>query len=284
MCSVVNSANFSVSFRDADIKEFINTVSKNINKTIIIDPKVKGLVSTRSYELLDEDKYYQFFLNVLDVYGYAVIEMPNDILKVIPSKRAKSSAVSILKDSVETQGDELVNRIFKLKNISAKNLAPLLRQLNDNSESGNVIHYEPSNTILITGRAAVVNRLHAIINEIDLPGESDAELYKLNHAAASDITKLVNQILNSGADNRQESFNTGKIIADDRTNSVLVSGDGHIRKKAIQMIRELDKPQDNYGNTKVIYMKYAKATKLLDVLNGVSHGFYYDKNKNQQGK
>ncbi|CNE87967.1 general secretion pathway protein D [Yersinia rohdei] len=284
MCSVVNSANFSVSFRDADIKEFINTVSKNINKTIIIDPKVKGLVSTRSYELLDEDKYYQFFLNVLDVYGYAVIEMPNDILKVIPSKRAKSSAVSILKDSVETQGDELVNQIFKLKNISAKNLAPLLRQLNDNSESGNVIHYEPSNTILITGRAAVVNRLHAIINEIDLPGESDAELYKLNYAAASDITKLVNQILNSGADNRQESFNTGKIIADDRTNSVLVSGDGHIRKKAIQMIRELDKPQDNYGNTKVIYMKYAKATKLLDVLNGVSHGFYYDKNKKSAGK
>lgn len=87
--------NFSASFRDADIKEFINTVSKNINKTIIIDPKVQGLVSVRSYELLDEEKYYQFFLNVLDVYGYTVVEMPNNILKVIPAKRAKGSVVPL---------------------------------------------------------------------------------------------------------------------------------------------------------------------------------------------
>lgn len=273
----VNGAGFSVSFRDADIKEFINTVSKNINKTIIIDPKVQGLVSIRSYELLDEDKYYQFFLNVLDVYGYTVVEMPNNILKVIPSKRAKSSVAPMLKDLNEAQGDELVNRFFKLKHISAKNLAPLLRQLNDNSESGNIIHYDPSNTILITGRAAVVNRLHSIISAFDLPGESDIELYKLSYATASDVVKLVNQIINPATANRQETFNSGKIIADDRTNSVLVSGDNHTRKKSIQMIKELDQQRDSYGNTKVIYMKYAQASKLLDVLNGVSHGFHNDK-------
>lgn len=123
---------FSASFRDADIKEFINTVSKNINKTIIMDPKVQGLVSVRSYELLDEEKYYQFFLNVLDVYGYTVVEMPNHILKVIPTKRAKGSVVPLQDNAENPQGDELINRVFKLKYLLAKNLAPLLRQLNDN--------------------------------------------------------------------------------------------------------------------------------------------------------
>ncbi|CNL13511.1 general secretion pathway protein D [Yersinia frederiksenii] len=280
----VSGANFSVSFRDADIKEFINTVSKNINKTIIIDPKVKGLVSIRSYELLDEEKYYQFFLNVLDVYGFTVVEMPNNILKVIPSKRAKSSVAPMLNNLNEAQGDELVNRFFKLKHISAKNLAPLLRQLNDNSDSGSIIHYDPSNAILITGRAAVVNRLHSIISAFDLPGEADIELYKLSYATASDVVKLVNQIIIPAAANRQESFNAGKIIADDRTNSVLVSGDNHTRKKTIQMIKELDQQQDSYGNTKVIYMKYAQASKLLDVLNGISHGSRSDKNKKSAGK
>lgn len=111
----VNSANFSVSFKDVDIKEFINTVSKNINKTIIIDPKVQGLVSIRSYELLDEEKYYQFFLNVLDVYGYAVVEMPNNILKIIPSRRAKNTVSQILSEADETYGDEIINRILNLK-------------------------------------------------------------------------------------------------------------------------------------------------------------------------
>ncbi len=282
----VNSANFSVSFKDVDIKEFINTVSKNINKTIIIDPKVQGLVSIRSYELLDEEKYYQFFLNVLDVYGYAVAEMPNNILKIIPSRRAKNTVSQILSEADETYGDEIINRIFKLKNISAKNLAPLLRQLNDNSDSGSIIHHDPSNTILITGRAAVVNRLHSIINAFDRPGEADVELHKLNYAAASDVVKLVNQIINTGSNNKQNSFNLGKIISDDRTNTILVSGDNQTRKKAIQMIKELDQQQDSYGNTKVIYMKYAQASKLLDVLKGVSHGFQNDKKsvgKNNDG-
>ncbi|WP_414826110.1 type II secretion system secretin GspD [Yersinia kristensenii] len=281
---VVYGSHFSASFRDADIKEFINTVSKNINKTIIIDPKVQGVVSVRSFEQLDKDKYYQFFLNVLDVYGYTVVEMPNDILKVIPAKRAKNSVVPLQKNAEETQGDELINRVFKLKYILAKNLAPLLRQLNDNTESGSIIHYDPSNVILITGRAAVVNRLYSIIGTLDQPGDTEIELYQLNHAVAADIIKLVNQVINPVSTTKKDLFNTGKIIADERTNSVLISGDSHTRKRAIKMIKRLDQQQDNDGTTKVVYMKYAQASKLLDVLNGVSNGVQSDNTKKLAGK
>nr|WP_050119694.1 type II secretion system secretin GspD [Yersinia kristensenii] len=281
---VVYGSHFSASFRDADIKEFINTVSKNINKTIIIDPKVQGVVSVRSFEQLDKDKYYQFFLNVLDVYGYTVVEMPNDILKVIPAKRAKNSVVPLQKNAEETQGDELINRVFKLKYILAKNLAPLLRQLNDNAESGSIIHYDPSNVILITGRAAVVNRLYSIIGTLDQPGDTEIELYQLNHAVAADIIKLVNQVINPVSATKKDLFNTGKIIADERTNSVLISGDSHTRKRAIKMIKRLDQQQDNDGTTKVVYMKYAQASKLLDVLNGVSNGVQSDNTKKLAGK
>ncbi|WP_050290229.1 type II secretion system secretin GspD [Yersinia kristensenii] len=281
---VVYGSHFSASFRDADIKEFINTVSKNINKTIIIDPKVQGVVSVRSFEQLDKDKYYQFFLNVLDVYGYTVVEMPNDILKVIPAKRAKNSVVHLQKNAEETQGDELINRVFKLKYILAKNLAPLLRQLNDNAESGSIIHYDPSNVILITGRAAVVNRLYSIIGTLDQPGDTEIELYQLNHAVAADIIKLVNQVINPVSATKKDLFNTGKIIADERTNSVLISGDSHTRKRAIKMIKRLDQQQDNDGTTKVVYMKYAQASKLLDVLNSVSNGVQSDNTKKLAGK
>ncbi|MDW5897987.1 type II secretion system protein GspD, partial [Klebsiella pneumoniae] len=75
-------------------QEFINTVSKNLGKTIIIDPAVKGKVTVRSYEQLDEKQYYQFFLNVLDVYGYTVIGMPNNVLKVIAAKEGKRAALA----------------------------------------------------------------------------------------------------------------------------------------------------------------------------------------------
>ncbi|CNK04734.1 General secretion pathway protein D [Yersinia aldovae ATCC 35236] len=273
----IKCAEFSVSFRDADIKDFINTVSKNTNKTIIIDPHVQGVVSVRSYELLDEEKYYQFFLNVLDVYGYAVVEMPHNILKVIPVKRAKGSVITKPKEDGEPRSDELINRVIQLKYISSKKIAPLLRQLNDSGEPGGIIYYESSNVILITGRAAVVNRLYSIIKMFDQRDDSDIELYKLNYAVATDVIKLVNEVINPMHSTKQEQYSLGKAIADERTNSILVSGDIHIRKKAIQLMKQLDQQQNSYGNTNVIYMKYAQASKLVDVLNGISQGFQGEK-------
>lgn len=156
--SVVTYANdYTVRLEDADIREFVNSASRILNKTIIMDPKVKGTISIRSYENMDEDKYRQFFLNVLDVYGFTVIEMPNNILKVVPAKRAKGSASVIITQDDIFNGDELINKIVPLKYISAKNIAPLLRQLNDNTDSGSIVHYEPNNSLLITGdRKSVV--------------------------------------------------------------------------------------------------------------------------------
>ncbi|WP_016595641.1 secretin N-terminal domain-containing protein, partial [Yersinia pestis] len=229
------SANFSVSFKDVDIKEFINSVSKNINKTIIIDPTVQGLISIRSYENLDKDTYYQLFLNVLDVYGYAAIEMPHNVLKVISSKRAKGVVAPLPKEGVTFDGDELINRVIPLRYISAKKITPLLRQLNDNTESGSIINYDPSNILLITGRAAVVNRLHSIVTDLDQAGDNEIELYKLNYAIAADVVKIVNEAINPINNLKQEVSIVGKVIADERTNSILISGDTYIRKKSILM-------------------------------------------------
>ncbi|WP_016671832.1 type II secretion system secretin GspD, partial [Yersinia pestis] len=278
------SANFSVSFKDVDIKEFINSVSKNINKTIIIDPTVQGLISIRSYENLDKDTYYQLFLNVLDVYGYAAIEMPHNVLKVISSKRAKGVVAPLPKEGVTFDGDELINRVIPLRYISAKKITPLLRQLNDNTESGSIINYDPSNILLITGRAAVVNRLHSIVTDLDQAGDNEIELYKLNYAIAADVVKIVNEAINPINNLKQEVSIVGKVIADERTNSILISGDTYIRKKSILMIKKLDKRQSSDGNTKVVYMKYAQASKLLDVLNGISEGFHNEKKTKQSNQ
>lgn len=35
------AANFSASFKNTDIREFIDTVGRNLNKTILVDPSVQ---------------------------------------------------------------------------------------------------------------------------------------------------------------------------------------------------------------------------------------------------
>lgn len=78
----VSAVEYAANFKGTDINEFINIVGKNLNKTVIIDPNVRGKVNVRSYELMDEALYYQFFLNVLEVYGYSAVEMDNGIIKI----------------------------------------------------------------------------------------------------------------------------------------------------------------------------------------------------------
>jgi general secretion pathway protein D len=267
---------FSASFKGTDIQEFINIVGRNLEKTIIVDPSVRGKVDVRSYDMLSEEQYYSFFLNVLEVYGFAVVEMDNGILKVIKDKDAKTSAVPVVGDGL-IKGDEVVTRVVAVRNVSVRELSPLLRQLNDNAGAGNVVHYDPANIILITGRAAVVNRLADIIKRVDQAGDKEIEVVELANASAAEMVRIV-EALNKAKDSKSTpAFLQPKLVADDRTNSILISGDPQVRKRLKKLIKQLDVEMASKGNNRVVYLKYAKAEDLVDVLKGVSDNLEAEK-------
>ena len=276
----VLAAEYSASFKGTDIQEFINTVGKNLNKTIIVDPSVRGTINVRSYDLLNEEQYYQFFLSVLDVYGFAVVPMPNGIMKVVKAQNAKTSSIPVTDDASPGSGDEMVTRVVPVRNVSVRELAPLLRQLNDNAGGGNVVHYEPSNVLLITGRAAVVNRLVEIVHRVDKVGDENVDIIKLKYASASEMVRLITALTKSDK-NALSNVLTPKLVADERTNAVVISGENQSRQRLINMIRQLDREQQSQGNTRVFYLKYAKAKNLVEVLSGVSKTIQADKQGNQ---
>ncbi len=268
----VSATEYSASFKNADINEFVNIVGKNLNKTIILDPAVRGSINVRSYDLLTEKQYYQFFLNVLEVYGFAIVEMDNSIIKVIKAKDAKVSAIPVVDDGEIYSGDEMVTRVVPVTNVSVRELAPLLRQLNDNAGGGNVVHYDPSNVIMITGRAAVVNRLVQIIHRVDKAGDQEVDIVKLEFASALEMVKIIETIQKpaAGTKNTTPSILKPRLVADERTNSLIISGEPKTRARIVALVKSLDKELKNNGNTRVFYLKYAKAKDLVGVLQGVS--------------
>lgn len=261
---------FSASFKGTDIQEFINIVGRNLEKTIIVDPSVRGKVDVRSYDLLNEEQYYQFFLSVLEVYGYAVVEMDSGILKVIKDKDAKTSAVPVLGAKDKITGDAVITRVIAVRNVSVRELSPLLRQLNDNAGAGNVVHYDPANIIMITGRAAVVNRLAEIIERVDQAGDKEIEVVDLQNASAAEMVRIVDALNKSTDAKNTPAFLQPKLVADERTNSVLISGDPKVRNRLKKLIKQLDVEMATKGNNQVVYLRYAKAEELVDVLKGVS--------------
>ncbi len=262
------SEQYAANFKGTDIQEFINIVGKNLNKTIIVDPTIRGKINVRSYDLLNDEQYYQFFLNVLQVYGYAVVEMDNNIIKVIKDKDAKLSNIRVADDGKPGGGDEMVTRIVPLYNTEAKQLAPLLRQLNDNAGGGNVVNYDPSNVLMITGRAATVNKLVEIVQKVDQQGDVETQVVNLKHASASEVVRIIDTLYRSSGNQAQMPGQAPKVVADERINAVIVSGDEKSRERVVALIKKLDEEQASNGNTKVRYLRYANAEDLVDVLTG----------------
>ncbi|KLV07778.1 general secretion pathway protein GspD [Photobacterium aquae] len=280
LCGSAWASEFSASFKGTDIQEFINIVGRNLQKTIIVDPAVRGQVNVRSYDLLNDEQYYQFFLNVLEVYGFAVVEMDNGVLKVVRDKDAKISAIPVVGDDNNVKGDEVVTRVIAVRNVSVRELSPLLRQLNDNAGAGNVVHYDPANIIMITGRAATVNRLAEIIERVDRAGDKEIDVVELRNASAAEMVRIVDA-LNKTADAKSTpQFLQPKLVADDRTNSVLLSGDPQVRNRLKRLIHQLDKEMASSGNNRVVYLKYANAEEMVDVLKGVSDNLQAEKKGN----
>ncbi|MEZ9541735.1 type II secretion system secretin GspD [Vibrio sp. 10N.286.48.C11] len=277
------ASDFSASFKGTDIQEFINIVGRNLEKTIIVDPSVRGKIDVRSYDVLNEEQYYSFFLNVLEVYGYAVVEMDSGVLKIIKAKDSKTSAIPVVGDRDSITGDSVVTRVVTVRNVSVRELSPLLRQLNDNAGAGNVVHYDPANIILITGRAAVVNRLAEIIKRVDQAGDKEIEVVELKNASAAEMVRIVDALSKTTDAKNTPAFLQPKLVADERTNAILISGDPKVRSRLRKLIEQLDVEMATKGNNQVIYLKYAKAEDLVDVLKGVSDNLQQEKQSSTKG-
>nr|3OSS_D Chain D, TYPE 2 SECRETION SYSTEM, SECRETIN GSPD [Escherichia coli ETEC H10407] len=178
--AMAEEATFTANFKDTDLKSFIETVGANLNKTIIMGPGVQGKVSIRTMTPLNERQYYQLFLNLLEAQGYAVVPMYIDtnndgyiegdelVLKVVKSSAAKVEPLPLVGEGSDNYaGDEMVTKVVPVRNVSVRELAPILRQMIDSAGSGNVVNYDPSNVIMLTGRASVVERLTEVIQRVD---------------------------------------------------------------------------------------------------------------------
>ncbi|NQZ89046.1 MAG: type II secretion system secretin GspD [Colwellia sp.] len=266
-----SAAKYSPNFKGTEIAEFIYIVGKNLKKTMIVDPNVRGKVNLRTQDELTEKQYYQVFLNVLEVYGFAAVEMDNNVVKIIRNKDAKTSSIPVVGDENPGVGDEMVTRVVEVKNVTVRELTPLLRQLSDQAGGGNVVNYDPANVIMLTGTAAVVNRLVKIIERVDKAGDQDVQIIKLKYASAAEMVRIV-EAMNKSSKGKAgtPSFLIPKIVADERTNSVIVSGESQARARIAKLISRLDSELETNGNTRVYYLKYATAEDLVKVLEGVS--------------
>ncbi len=257
---------FTVNLKETDIQELIKFVAEATGTTIVVDPSVKGKVKVVSSKPVTKDELYNLFLSILEVHGYTAVRS-GGVVRVIQSKDARSAPVSVRDTSLGQGSDEYVTQVMKLENISAAKLIPVLRPLVP--QQAHMAAYAPSNAIIISDIASNIDRISDIIKRMDRSAVQKTELIKLRYAVAEDVVRMLNELTKSEA---QQGGGTEKelfLVADARTNSVLVSADELERARISTLIAHLDTPLEQSGNVKVVYLEYAKADEIADVLTRV---------------
>jgi len=266
--TLIHAQMVTMNFKDMDIKVLIDTVAEVTNKTFVVDPRVKGKVTVVSAKPMDRDQVYDVFLSILSVHGFAAVPS-GKIIKIVPQSQAKAENMPVVPPNKLPRGSELVTQIIAIKNVAAAQLVPLLRPLIP--QQGHLVAYPSNNTLVISDYADNVSRLRKIIKRIDRPNTEDVEVVVLQHASAAEVAQtLTNLEQKNRATAGVEQLIATNIVADDRTNSLLISGDRETRLRLRALVTHLDTPLKTVGNTEVIYLRYAEASDLVDVLKGVS--------------
>lgn len=254
----------TLNMKDADINTLITTVSEVTGRNFIVDEQVKGKVTVISSKPMSAAGVYETFLAVLAVKGFAVVPA-GEAYKIVRDANAKTEGGARLSDGKGRPGDDYVTHVYEIQNVSAAQLVPILRQLVP--QGGHLAAYTPSNMLIISDRAANVVRMAKLIEQIDRGGDREIELFRLQHAGAADIVRIVTALTQQDKQ-ADPTVKPAIVIADERSNAVLVGGDKSERQKLLDIISQLDIPLTEDGATSVVYLSYASAENLAPILEG----------------
>ncbi len=257
-------ADVTLNLKDADISTLIATVSEVTGKNFIVDPRVKGKVTVVSSSPMTAEGVYETFLAVLEVQGFAAVRAGSAI-KIIPDTNARTDGGSYSSDGRNLAKDEIVTHVYEIRNGSASQLVPILRPLVP--QWGHLAAYIPSNMLIISDRASNVARLEKLILTIDRTGDREVELIKLENASAGEVVRTLTSLQQQDKTQEPGSRNA-TVLADERTNSIIIGGDRNDREKMLEIIRKLDLPTGDEGATQVVFLRYADAETLAPILEG----------------
>ena len=261
----VFSQEFTVNLKDTDIQEFIEFVADVTGTTIVIDPAVKGKVKVVSSKPVSRAELYDLFLSILDVHGYTAVRS-GEVVRVIPNKNARSAPVDVI-SGTSVINDEYVTQVIRLDNVSAAKLIPVLRPLVP--QQAHMAAYAPSNAIIISDIRANIDRIAKIIDRMDQSAVKKTEVVKLRYGVATDVVEMLKTLEKSRAGEGADANDEASLVADKRTNSVIVTADEVSIERIKGLVDYLDIPLEQSGNVRVMYLEYADATEVAEVLTRV---------------
>lgn len=253
----------TINFKDTDIREVAEMVSKVTGKNFLIDPRVKGKVTVISAAPIDGDALYSTFLSILKTHGFIAID-DGTLVNILPSSTKRENA-QYSKATSDLVNDEVEVQVIPIEHVPAVQMVPILRPLVE--KEGHLAAHANSNSLIVAATRRTIAKIHSMLETLDRATETEIEKVKLYHADATEVVRTLQTLVQQTAQAKGAAeAATSKLVADTRTNSVLVSGNKGFREKISRIARSLDSKVKDRRNVHVITLKFAKAKDLAPII------------------
>lgn len=266
---------WKINLKEADIRNFIEQVSDITGQSFIVDQRVKGNVTVVSAVEMSREEINELFQAVLRMHGFATVQS-GPVVRIVMAQSVKQEGVPIISRPYES--DEVVTHVVAVENTNAVELVPILRPLVP--QYGHLAAVSSANALVISDHVNNIQRIIDIVKQVDRAESEEVEVISLKHAWVGDVVSLLEELtpIESGQavqPGRSRSASAGskvRVVAEERTNRLILRGERSARDKIKILVNELDVPGDTNGSTHVIYLRHANAEKTAELLRNIVTG------------
>jgi general secretion pathway protein D len=292
-----------ITLKNADISTIVRIFSKRTKRNFILDEKVRGTVTVYLPGEIPRETEMKILDSILALKGFTTVPISANLWKVIPAKDARKATVPIRQsnDNSPTTGS-VVTTLVQLTYVAANEVQPLINQMI--SPEGMVQVYSANNSLVLVDYDVNIQRLIELIRTLDIPSaDREMTIIPVMHAEAADLAEKLQLVLNDSADSSGQggssrnplqaripngnpnipgmpNQNDGsggdshqrrepKLIADERTNSIIIVADLETTARIRALATELDSEINRAGSKFYVYRcQHASAASLSEVLSG----------------
>jgi len=269
--SGLSAETFRLNQQQADLRLFINQVADITGRTMILDPRVRGQVTVISDAELSVDDVFEVFLAVLRIHGFAAVSQDDGTLQIIPVGEARQTSGPVVTDAL-TSSRDFVTRVIPLTHASASELLPIIRPLG--ASYGHLSVIPSINALLMVDHGDNIVRIEQILALLDVATDADIQIFHFEHAWVTDIIMLLEalipqQLLQAHQDGVGQA--SLRLVADERSNRLLVRGHPDILAFVADLLVNLDVPASaRRGSTEVVFLENGDAGTMAELLRGLN--------------
>ncbi len=273
---------WQINLKDADIGAFISQVADITGNSFVVDPRVKGKVNVITSEAMNSHGVYELFLSVLQLHGFAAVPA-GDVILIVQQNDVKQNGRD-LDEKAGIGSQELLTKVIMIKNTPALDLVPILRPLV--AKYGHLAGVKSSNALIISDHAVNIRRIEQIIDRLDKSGSEELEVIQLKEAWVGNVVAMLQsldpaKVSQGNANNTDNTSGSIRVVADERSNRLIIKGEKTARERIRQLIEQLDQPSYFSGSAQVMRLHYADATKLAEMLKALMADTSTGKDENQ---